>query len=83
MHDIIFPNIKNEFMNILPLSFLSVLLSCSVAKNQLQNVPSCITDKIQSFKKEPKQNPPRSITEYTYKGRKVYYIPAPCCDSIQ
>jgi hypothetical protein len=45
-------------------------------------VHSCINDKIQSFKKEPKQNPPRSITQYSYKGSKVFYVPAPCCDQL-
>ena len=43
-------------------------------------MPSCLNNKIQFFKKEPKQNPPRSITQYNCKGNKVYYIPAPCCD---
>jgi hypothetical protein len=59
-----------------------IILSCSATKSQTQSVPSCINDKIESFKKETKQNPPRSITEYTYKNEKVYYIPALCCDQL-
>ena len=45
-------------------------------------MPSCINDKIDSFKKEAKQNPPRTVTEYTYKGGKAYYIPAAYCDQL-
>ena len=69
-------------MNILLLFFLFVFLSCNATKSSIQNIPPCIGDKIQSFKKEQKQNPPRSITQYNYKGRKVYYIPALCCDQF-
>jgi hypothetical protein len=56
------------------------LYSCNTTKNQTQNVSSCINNKIQAFKNEQKQNPPRTITQYSYKGSKVYYIPGPCCD---
>jgi hypothetical protein len=35
---------------------------------------------IQTFKMLPKGNPPRSITQYLYKGETVYYVPAQCCD---
>lgn len=69
-------NIMKIFLPLLTIIFLS----CSATKNSTQDVPSCINNKIQSFKKEPKQNPPRSITQYTYKGSKVYYVTAPCCD---
>ncbi len=43
-------------------------------------LPYCIETKINLFKSEPKGNPPRSIIQYTYKGQKVFYIPAQCCD---
>jgi hypothetical protein len=69
-------------MNIIPFSFVIFFLSCTTAKHSTQSVPACINTKIEEFKKEPKQNPPRSITEFTYKGNKVYYIPAPCCDQL-
>ncbi|MEO6454403.1 MAG: hypothetical protein ABIN97_10040 [Ginsengibacter sp.] len=69
---------------LLPLIQSLIFAACSATQSQVltavQNPPSCINDKIEFFKKEPKQNPPRSVTEYTYKGHKVYYIPAPCCD---
>jgi hypothetical protein len=43
-------------------------------------VPTCIKKKIDSFKlKEPHERP-QSVMEYTYKGKKVYYVVMPCCD---
>lgn len=57
-----------------------VFTACSANKNVEQNLSSCINNKIENFKKDSLQNPPRTITEYTYKGSKVYYIPGPCCD---
>lgn len=42
--------------------------------------PACINDLIASFETEQVQNPPRKIYSYTYQGRKVYYVPAICCD---
>src|SRR5688500_10961003 len=56
--------------------------SCSVSKNQTQNFSSCINNKIENFKNETKQNPPRTITQYSYKVSKVYYISTPCCDQF-
>ena len=35
---------------------------------------------IKGFEKEEKQNPPRKIYRYTYKGKTVYYVTPPCCD---
>lgn len=71
---------------LLPLIQSVIFAACSATQSQtvnvVQNIPACINDKIQAFKKETKQNPPRSITEYTYKGSKVYYIPGPCCDQF-
>lgn len=43
-------------------------------------LPTCIKNKIDSFKlKEPHERPQRVI-EYMYKSKKVYYIAMPCCD---
>jgi hypothetical protein len=43
-------------------------------------VPGCIKKKIDSFRlKEPHERP-QSVMEYTYKGKKVYYVVMPCCD---
>ena len=44
------------------------------------NLPACIDSLISVFKKEEPQNPPRKIISYTYQGKTVYYVTAPCCD---
>lgn len=45
-----------------------------------RNTPSCVDSLIQLFMKEDKQNPPRKIFSYTYQGKLVFYVTAPCCD---
>jgi hypothetical protein len=75
-------DIQINIMKIFLRPFAIFFLSCSATQSQIQNVPSCINNKIESFKKQPKQNPPRSITQYTYKDKKVYYITEPCCDQF-
>ena len=60
-----------------------LILSVSVfscTKNILQTTPSCIQQKVNTFKNEPKGNPPQSIIQYTYHKKKVFYIPPQCCD---
>jgi hypothetical protein len=48
----------------------------------LKNVeaPSCIEKKILKIKMQSKWNPPASVTEYEYKGKKVYLFTSDCCD---
>jgi hypothetical protein len=68
---------------LLATSIISVMLSaCAGTKNVQDSVPSCITDMITKFKSEIRQNPPRSITQYSWNGRKVYYVTSPCCDQF-
>lgn len=43
-------------------------------------VPDCVKGMINGFLKEEKQNPPRKIYSYTYRGNTVYYVTPPCCD---
>jgi hypothetical protein len=43
-------------------------------------MPTCIKNKIDSFKLMQKHEQPQRVTEYMYKGKKVYYIVMPCCD---
>lgn len=43
-------------------------------------LPPCIKNKIDSFKLKEVHEKPQRVTEYTYKGKKVYYIVMPCCD---
>jgi hypothetical protein len=43
-------------------------------------LPSCIQQKIDSIKKQPKWNPPAEVDEYVYNGKTVYLFSADCCD---
>jgi len=43
-------------------------------------LPKCIKAKIDSFKKKEAHEKPQRVVEYTYKGKKVYYVVMPCCD---
>ena len=43
-------------------------------------LPTCLKNKIDSFKLKEKHERPQSVVEYMYKGKKVYYIVMPCCD---
>lgn len=44
--------------------------------------PPWLDTLIAEFQSEPVGNPPRSIYQYTYQGRTVYYVPAQCCDQF-
>jgi hypothetical protein len=70
--------VKNIFI------LVSILvLTSSFQKKKKKNsvsIPVCVQQLISRFRKEEKQNPPRSIYRYSYKGRTVYYVTAPCCD---
>lgn len=59
-----------------------IIIACSsFQKIKIKPVlPACIKQKIEVFKKTEKYEQPQSITEYEYKGRKVYYVKMPCCD---
>jgi len=39
-----------------------------------------LADLIQRLESAPVRNPPASITEYRYRGERVYYVPPACCD---
>ena len=43
-------------------------------------LPEWLTDLRQRLEKEPVANPTASITQYTYKGQTVYFVPQRCCD---
>lgn len=43
-------------------------------------LPKCIKSKIDSFKLKEAHERPQKVTEYSYNGKKVYYITMPCCD---
>ena len=44
-------------------------------------LPAWLAERIETFKREPVADPPRSVYRYTYKGKTVYLIPGEgCCD---
>ena len=43
-------------------------------------IPTCIKNKIDSFKLKEAHEKPQRVIEYVYKGKKVYYVVMPCCD---
>jgi hypothetical protein len=43
-------------------------------------LPTCIKNKIDSFKLKEAHEKPQRVLEYVYKGKKVYYVVMPCCD---
>jgi len=62
------------------LSFpLLLALQCNKTKN---GIPSCIQQKIDKIKSEPRWNPPAEVNEYIYQGKHVYLFSADCCDQF-
>lgn len=63
---------------LLLLSSYSILLhQCKKNKNE---TPSCIAQKIELIKAQPKWNPAAEVNEYLYQGKKVYLFTSNCCD---
>ena len=58
----------------------AVINGMQCTKNKVANIPACIQQKINSIKAQPKWNPPATVTEYEYKGEKVYLFTSNCCD---
>lgn len=44
------------------------------------SIPSCIREKINKFKGMQQHEQPQRVIEYSYQGKKVYYVAMPCCD---
>ena len=82
-------------MKILLFSIMISIFSCEPSKKSAADVPVpagskvisdslpvCVRALVEKFQSEPVTNPPRSIYRYTYMGKKVYYVPAICCDQF-
>lgn len=61
---------------------LVIFLTIAAKKCGTQNesIPTCIQQKIDQIKKQPKWNPPAEVHEYNYKGKRVFYFSSNCCD---
>ncbi len=65
----------------LAISFILLISIASVwRKDALKGIPKPIRKKIEQLKKEEMKNPPVSVYEYVYAGKKVYYFTPYCCD---
>ena len=51
-------------------------------KDQGSKIPSCIQQKIEQIKSEPKWNPPAEVHEYIYNGKTVFLFSSNCCDQF-
>ncbi|MCY7291827.1 MAG: hypothetical protein LH615_06550 [Ferruginibacter sp.] len=78
-------------MKILILSFLLSIFGCESSKKTVETVPEgsmvvldslpvCVKVLIEKMKSEPVTNPPGKVYSYIYKNKKVFYVPAVCCD---
>jgi len=54
--------------------------ACIMQSDIPSDTPNWLKNKIKQLKKESVQSPPASVFEYTYKGDRVFYFPARCCD---
>jgi hypothetical protein len=61
---------------LLPFSFL-LSTQCNKQNNE---IPSCIQQRIDQIKTQPKWNPPAEVNEYIYQGKHVFLFSADCCD---
>lgn len=59
----------------------SVTVTKATSKNiSSSDLPTCIKNKIDSFKVKEAHERPQRVVEYIYKSKKVYYVVMPCCD---
>mgnify|MGYP001797386713 CR=1 FL=1 len=68
--------------SILFLSVILIVFSSFQKRKQkkTQPLPVAIQQLIKQYSADEKANPPRTIYSYTYNGKTVYYVTAPCCD---
>jgi hypothetical protein len=57
-------------------------MSCATHKKAqaVNELPSCLTTKIEAMSANPREGAPQSITRYIYKEHTVYYMLSSCCD---
>ena len=80
-------------MKLVILSLMLVAFGCNASKKTnaietapegskvvVDSLPVCVKVLIEKMKSEPVTNPPRKIYSYKFLGKKVFYVPAICCD---
>ena len=71
---------KDTLMKLIIAFSSVVLLSMQCRKSVNVDAPSCIEQKIRQIKSQSKWNPPATVSEYDYNGKKVYLFTSDCCD---
>ena len=82
-------------MKLLILSLMLFAFGCNASKKTnaadiapegskvvVDSLPVCVKVLIEKMKSEAVTNPPRKIYSYIYLGKKVFYVPAFCCDNF-
>ena len=82
-------------MKIFLFSILLAFIGCNPSKNTVElnaaqeksktvveSLPLCVKQLIEKMKSEAVTNPPGKVYSYIYKGKKVFYVPAVCCDNF-
>ena len=82
-------------MKLLILSLMLVAFGCNASKKNsaieiapegskvmVDSLPVCVKVLIEKMKSETVTNPQRKIYSYIYLGKKVFYVPAICCDNF-
>ena len=82
-------------MKLLILSLMLFAFGCNASKKTntadiapegskvvVDSLPVCVKVLIEKMKSEAVTNPPGKIYSYIYLGKKVFYVPAVCCDNF-
>ena len=74
------PFIVEMVQQLLPDDFAGPADVGRTADSQRGEIPDGIADLIERLEAEPVADPPASVTQYTFRGETVYYVPPRCCD---
>ena len=82
-------------MKIIIISVLISFFGCNISKKTIpakvaptgskvvvDSLPVCVKVLIEKMKSESVTNPPGKIYSFKYLGKKVFYVPAVCCDNF-
>lgn len=67
-------------MKYILLIFAIPFLQKSSCNKNKSTTPSCILQKIEQIKAQPKWNPPAEVNEYIYNDAPVFLFSSNCCD---
>lgn len=65
---------------LLSLFFLVSAAQQKCNKSSIADIPSCVQAKITRIQQQPTWNPPATVTEYHYNGKRVFLFSSDCCD---